>query len=387
MGGPNFCDALRPQPIEVACGVVLSGRPQAPPLGRGRSRDPRTAMEDAVRRALRQPPCLVSFSGGRDSSAVLAVAAKVARREGLALPIPITHRFPGAPAADEDAWQERVVAHLGLPDWERIVVGSELDSVGPVARTVLRRHGLLWPFNAHFHLPLFERAAGGSFLTGVGGDELCGHQMWRPAQQLLAARSRPTVPRVRTAVVALSPPAVRRFALLRVARVDLPWMHAAAVERLRRERVAACAQVPLRWDRAVEWWWRSRSRVVLARTIELLAADAGTQLVQPFLEPSVLRAAARRFGVRGPYSRSTALRAMFGDLLPPAVLTRTSKSRFDEAFFADHSRAFVASWTGGGIDAALVDVERLAGVWHDPVPDARTFSLLQAAWLASEEAQ
>ena len=366
--------------------MVLSVRPQAPPLGRGRSRDPRAAMEDAVRGALRRPPCLVSFSGGRDSSAVLAVAAHVARREGLPLPIPITHRFPDAPAADEDPWQERVVAHLDLPDWERIVVGSELDCVGPVARTVLRRHGLLWPFNAHFHLPLFERAAGGSFLTGVGGDELCGHQMWHPAQQLLAARSRPTVARVRTVVAALSPPKVREFALLRVARLELPWMHAAAVERLRRERVASCATVPLRWDRGVEWWWRSRARVVVARTLELLAADAGTQLVQPFLEPSVLRAAARRFGVRGPSSRSTALRAMFGDLLLPAVLTRTSKPRFNEAFFADHSRAFAASWTGGGIDAALVDVDRLTAFWHDAVPDARTFSLLQAAWVASDEA-
>ena len=38
---------------------------------------------------------------------------------------------------------------------------DELDSVGPVAQAVLRRHGPLWPFNAHFHMPLLERASGG----------------------------------------------------------------------------------------------------------------------------------------------------------------------------------------------------------------------------------
>ena len=57
---------------------------------------PRAAFEAAILPGLRRSPCLVSFSGGRDSSAVLATATAVARREGLPLPVPITHRFPSA---------------------------------------------------------------------------------------------------------------------------------------------------------------------------------------------------------------------------------------------------------------------------------------------------
>ena len=38
---------------------------------------------------------------------------------------------------------------------------DELDAVGPYARRALARHGLLWPFNAHFHAPMLEQAAGG----------------------------------------------------------------------------------------------------------------------------------------------------------------------------------------------------------------------------------
>ena len=52
-------------------------------------------------RALRRPPCLVSFSGGLDSSALLAVATAVARREGLDDPVPATLVVPGSPESDE----------------------------------------------------------------------------------------------------------------------------------------------------------------------------------------------------------------------------------------------------------------------------------------------
>ena len=54
-----------------------------------------------------------------------------------------------------------MVAHLQVRDWLRLDVDGELDAVGPVARRVLRRHGLLWPFNVHFHAPMLEAARGG----------------------------------------------------------------------------------------------------------------------------------------------------------------------------------------------------------------------------------
>lgn len=379
-----FSDDLRPGPLEIACGLIVDGEPHAPALNPDASRSLREAIDDAIRPALRRPPCLVSFSGGRDSSAVLAAAVALARREGLELPIPATHRFPAAPASHEDRWQEDVVAHLALTDWVRNTVTDELDTVGPVAQRVLRRHGVLWPFNAHLHVPLFERAAGGSLLTGVGGDELFGPQRWRAAQALLSGRARPRPRHLATLGLALAPTAVRREVLARRHGRRWPWLRPEVDTLIRRRRADWAARTPRRWHAALGWWWQSRTRLVLARTLELLGSDAQTQVVQPFLAPSVLSAAAGRFGVRGPADRTAAMHEAFGDVLPESVLARRSKATFDEAFCAHHSRAFAARWNGGGIDRSHVDPDGLAVVWNAVHPDPRSFSLMQAVWLATE---
>lgn len=169
---------LRPTALELASGVVLGERweprlPQVPA-----SLTPRQALEDAILPALECMPCLVSFSGGRDSSVVLALAAAVARRHGLPAPVPFTVRFPGVAMADESEWQELVVRHLRLDDWQRYEAGDgELDLVGPVATRLMRRHGVLWPSNAHLVEPACRAASGGSLLTGLEGDGLLG--AWR----------------------------------------------------------------------------------------------------------------------------------------------------------------------------------------------------------------
>ncbi len=79
--------------------------------------------------------------------------------------------------------------------------------------------------------------------------------------------------------------------------------------------------------------------------------------------------------------RTTAMRAVFGDLLPDAILARETKASFDGAFWNRHSRAFAASWNGEAADPALVDADALRAEWAQERPDARTFTLLQAAWL------
>ena len=73
---------------------------------------------------------------------------------------------------------------------------------------------------------------------------------------------------------------------------------------------------------------------------------------------------------------------MFGGLVPDDVLARRTKASFDGAFWNRHSRAFAAGWGGGGVDADLVDTDALRREWAQERPDARTFTLLQAAWLA-----
>ena len=103
---------------------------------------------------------MVSFSGGRDSSAVLAGAVNLARREGLPPPIPVTNVFPDVREADEHQWQQHVVRHLGLTEWVRLEHTDEAHLLGPYAQRVMLRHGLAWPFNVHFHLPLLDAAQG-----------------------------------------------------------------------------------------------------------------------------------------------------------------------------------------------------------------------------------
>lgn len=134
-----------------------------------------------VRPALLRQPCVVSFSGGRDSSAVLAVAVRLARREGLALPVPVTMRFADAEDTHESDWQELVIRHLGLKEWVRLDLTDELDLLGPISTDVLLRHGLLWPPNSFAHLVILREAPGGSLLTGLDGDGVFGNWRYRAA--------------------------------------------------------------------------------------------------------------------------------------------------------------------------------------------------------------
>ena len=383
MTGDALPARLRPRPLEVACGLALGVDTEAPRLDTRASGHPGVAIATAVRQALARPPCLVSFSGGRDSSAVLATAAAIARREGLPAPIPATYRFAAAPGSQEDEWQEQVVRHVGLADWERVPVTAELDAVGPVAQAVLLRRGLLWPFNAHFHVPLLQRAAGGTLLTGIGGDELFAPQPRSSARVLLGGRPRQRRPRTRSVALALAPRPVRRWALMHRRRLRFPWLHPGVDAAVGRQLADWRARSPVGWQRGVAWWWRSRYRTVLSASMAALAADAGTSVVHPFLEAAVVSGMAGHFGGAGPLDRSAAMRELFGDVLPDAVLSRRSKAHFDEAFISDHSRSFADEWAGAGVDGALVDRDRLATEWRGDHPDPRSLLLMQAAWLAS----
>ena len=91
-------------PAEVVTGYVF-GQASIQDARSAAIQTPRVALEAAVLGALRRPPCGVAFSGGRDSSLVLAVATHVARREGLPDPIPVTRRFPDKPEAEESEWR------------------------------------------------------------------------------------------------------------------------------------------------------------------------------------------------------------------------------------------------------------------------------------------
>jgi hypothetical protein len=375
-------------PLEVATGLVLGVEPKLE-LVDGHTRaaaSPLRAFEQAVLPALRRPPCLVSFSGGRDSSAVLAVATATARREGLPLPIPATNVFPGVASTDESEWQERVVSQLALDDWIRLEHGDELDCVGPVATGVLRRHGPLFPFNAHFHVPLLRLAAGGSLLTGIGGDEALSPSSWSRVSDVLHRRVRPQPRDVLRIGFALSPRAVRRQ-ILRRRRLgpSYPWLRPEARRTFADAWAAQAATEPLAWAAHAGWVRRLRYLRVGLQSLRLLASDDVVQIGHPFLDRGVADSLAALPARERHSTRTAAMHALFGTLLSKDILERSSKTTFDEAFWCGPSRAFAAEWNGEGVDERLVDAEALAAEWSSPDPDPRSFLLAQAAWLAREK--
>ena len=361
-------------PLDVATGMVLGADRRPPALPAPGAAPAITALERAVLPALRRPPCLVSFSGGRDSAAVLAVATHVARAHRLTDPVPATNRFAVAPAAEEARWQERVVSHLGLRDWIRLSFGDELDVVGPYARRVLARNGLLWPFNVHFHLPLLEAAGEGSVLTGIGGDELfsaaCGPLGGRRPRAL--ART----------LFEVAPYRVRWPVLARRAPLTLPWLTPAGDRAATAAAAAHDASEPRAMAARMRWARGMRSLAVGAWSLDAVAAMTRAQVVNPLLDAGVWAAVARAAGRRGFDSRRHGMQELVGALLPPDVIARTDKASFDEAFFTGTARETVAKWSGGGLAAGLVDDEALAAHWRAE-PMAQSFTLLQAAWLQS----
>lgn len=380
-------------PLELALGHPLGMDPTATALpevepGIG----PLTVIEESIRAGLEKPPCLVMFSGGRDSSAVLAASVRVADRLGLAPPIPFTLRFPGVAEAEEGDWQERVVRHLGLDNWIRLEIDDELDLLGPYATRVMLRHGAVWPPNAFLLSIAVEAAEGGSVVTGAFGDEMFIPDRWMFGTRLaLAGEARITARDLVRIGLVLSPRAVRRLvARRRYLRDDHlpPWLAKGLLPRARAAMTSDLADMELRWDIAVRAAWRSRYTQVVSRILQVLAADGGSGLVMPFGDPRFRVAFARLGGSRGFRSRTEAMQTLFDGLLPQEVLQRSSKALFGGAFWNRSSHAFVREWSGGGLDPRWVDVDELRRVWNwdqaaPERPDFRSASLLQTAWLAT----
>ena len=378
--------SLRPSPLELAAGRMFGEDHGAPGIAQAEDDavTPLAALERALLPALGREPCLVSFSGGRDSSAVLAAATSAARRAGLPPPVPVTLRVPGAPMADETDWQERVVRHLGLTDWElREAGGDELERLGPLSVSVLRRHGVLYPPNTFLQIPVLEAARGGTLLSGLGGDELFASWRWRAHADALARRRRPRASDALRLAYAAAPGPVRRWREARSYRLTgLDWLRPEAARSASSRAALARAEQPRSWPRWVDWFARRRAVRAPQWSLALLAADAGTELVHPLLDPGFLAAVARAGGRSGFGGRTDAMRALFGDLLPEAVLTRPTKARYSEVLWGRGTREFAERWNGSGVDEALVDPTALRREWGGPAPHEDSAMLLHAAWLS-----
>jgi hypothetical protein len=368
-------------PLELASGIVTGGSRSIELTGPAGA--PAELLRAATLEALRHTPCMVSFSGGVDSSLVLSAATQAARRNGLPDPIPITWRFGAAPQARESDWQERVVAELGLRDWVRLVAApGELDLVGPVASSVLARHGVRHPANAFLHMPLLQRAHGGTLLTGVGGDQVLGLWRWRVAAAVLR-RELPPRPRGALAVaLARAPLAIRARVQLRIEPVRSPWLwpeHDRSVQTAYAREVAA---EPSTWSGRIAWQAGRRDLTLGLQTLELLAADAGASVAHPLLDVRFLSALAAAGGRLGIGDRAATIDGLLGEVLPAALRGRRDKALFDGVYWQAPARELMSHWDGEGVDPELVDVRALRSFWHAPMLRPRTAHLLQQAWLA-----
>jgi asparagine synthase (glutamine-hydrolysing) len=275
--------------------------------------------------------------------------------------------------------------HLELDDWVRLDWCDELDMLGPVATRVLARHGILVPFNSHFHYPLLELAAGGSLLTGFGGDELFGRVERVALADVMFSPRRLRVGELPSLVIDIAPRPVRTLVRgLRRPYRHFSWIRLPALASLGWADTSWDMREPVRWDRSVcEWWWPARMLQCCLASMRVMAADFDVHVASPLASSVVLAAFAQAGGAVGLRSRSPALRGILGDLLPETVLSRATKASFGGAFWSRHARDFVARWDGRGIDQTRVSAAALRKEWALPSPDAHSFVQLQRAWMAS----
>ncbi len=334
--------------------------------------------------ALRDGPTFVLFSGGRDSSAVLAVATHVARREQLPLPVPVTAVFPGAAETDESAWQDLVLAHLGLRDRIVVTVRDEHRWLGDEARASLLSRGILWPPSLHLQDVVLRHVGAGHLLTGEGGDEVLGARRVTAAALLVRDHVRPTRPIVSMAARHAVPTPVRSLGVRaeEYLRPTYPWLRGEAA------RAATAARTdelrsPWSWSAATRSLLIRRAPAVADHNYARIATEHDLRLHHPLRSPGFVHALANEGGFWGYQGRTHLMRVLFADLLPDRLLTRSTKAFFDATRFGPEEREFAHGWTGEGVDPMLVDPARLRAHWLGENPRSATAVLLHQAWLAS----
>lgn len=355
--------------------------PPTDPLG-----TPRQELERAVVDAVSRDPCFVSFSGGRDSAAILAVAVHVARREGLPDPVPLTRVFPTSMVATQEGeWQELIVRHLNIVEWNRDHLTNEMDLLGPHAQRLLCELGVVWPGTLSANLLTTRWAQGGAVLDGEGGDDLMVPRLHRigAVSRAMRARPLPTRGQLRGAALSLLPAPPRgRWTARHVEAGPMPWLRPDVREEFRRRRVRQIDARPLNIAESIRQVPRARTIAEWKRNRDALAAREGVDWRSPFLGRRFVEAFARATRPLGYRSRGDALSSIVGDLLPDEVCYRVGKASFGEAFVSDYSEEFLEQWTGEGLDERLVD-PRAVAQWARENRDSRLSLLMQAGWLAT----
>jgi asparagine synthase len=385
----TWCPALNPSgltELEVAAGVVL-GQGTGPRFDLHATTDPLAALRELARALLATPPCVVAFSGGRDSSALLAVLVDVARREGLDEPIAVTARWDEDDASNESDWQEEVARAIGVTHWEIIKPGTDLDLLGDESTAVLSDLGLTWPAPAYALRPIVRMATGGVLVTGEGGDEAFG--LW-PYGRLWSSVRHHHMPRqfdLRALALGSLPPSLRRRRLRSSQPPYQDWLRPEAFRLEAEAQAGDQSDEPLRWDRYQVVSRRRRSMDLAVHTFERLCKLEGARFVAPFVDESFLSSLAAWGGALGRGDRTEVMTALFSGVLPGPWLSRTSKATFGGIFWGPASRKFAEEWDGSGLSEDIVDVDALRRAWLASVPVFGSALPLHAAWLFDHRMQ
>jgi hypothetical protein len=359
-------------------------RPELPELDPGTN--PRLELEKVLLEHLSRGPVGVTFSGGRNTGTILAVAQRVARKHGLPDPVPLSLSF-GVPetSRDEEA-QAAAIEALGLSGtWQRIDMRNRAELLGAQAREGLERNGLLFPASAFWVRPMAERlkevagAGEPTLLAGHGEAELHSYWPYGPLHQVLARKRRPGRRELRLLARAAVPHTVRtRRERRRYRSRSVPWLRPGVIDRLAElsEPVAW-----LRWDRTLTFLRARRCESATQRGYEQIVRHTGVRVAFPRLDDRYLGALIRCGGAGGFGTREELTERLFGDVLPPVLKERTDKIAYGKVFFGPETCAFGERWSGGGLPEELVDPGVLRRLWSSERYDWRTAALLQAAWL------
>lgn len=341
----------------------------------------RTALEEVIAHGLGDRPTYVLFSGGRDSSGLLALVTSVARRLGAADPIPVTSRHPHAPRSDETVWQELVVSHLGLREHIVFEFDGEQSLLAPDAQNSLREHGLLWPPDAHVQTAYYTRLEPGLVIAGQGGDLVLSGRRITPLASALtgrhprrALRSTPSTffPRRRASV---------RRMVTDEAKTIAPWLTQDGQERII-QLLSEGRSEPLSWNRGVRGLMRPRSVQLGVQNLPAMARAHGHAALMPYEDEMFLAAMAKDGGFWGLGDRTAVMKYLFADLLPEQVLTRSTKAAFNEVRWGEREREFARTWSGEGVDERFIDPERLRDSWLNDELLPMSAAPMHAAWLA-----
>jgi asparagine synthetase B (glutamine-hydrolysing) len=380
----------RPSPVELATCLVtdMTDRPDQVTEQEAVLKPRITArqvLEEIVLQGLQRPPCLVTFSGGRDSSSLLAVSMHVARREGLPMPVAFTFCYDGEEETNETSWQELVIKHLGVDDWEVAHVGDRQDMLGPLAQPFLLAHGLVFPPTMYTNTLPLARARGGTHISGEGGDEMFGVRRSTILRRILNNPKYVTKrAHLNHVALALGPRRSRiaawRRALGQMLSGPLSYLHQEVREQFLIDLANHLTSEPFAFSRSLGWHLRRKMIVMLEEGLTAFSEENDVLHLDPFLEPRFAAGFARMVGPLGLATRTDCMRALFSDVLPDEILSRTSKAVFNRGFLTDISRAFARSWDGEGVDKQMVDPAALRSAWLSEWPPSQSFGLLQAAW-------